>query len=283
MNMHPVAKTFVSLLSACSHVGLVDQGVKIFNSMSDDHGIVPELSHYACMVDLYGRAGQLSKAEDLIRKMPMKPGSEIWCSLLASCWKYGETHLAKLAADKFTELAPNSSFGYVQMSKIYSSAGRFAEARLVKKKMRDSKVRREPGLSWVQVGMRVHEFCSDGQRHPERLAILSRLEILVGELKEIGYAPEINQVALYDTEMEHKEDQLLHHTEKMALVSAIMNEEKFPLGGNVVKIMKNLRICMDCHNFMKLASYHLQKEITVRDTNRFHHFKHGACSCNDYW
>ncbi|KAL1293299.1 hypothetical protein AAHE18_19G063300 [Arachis hypogaea] len=282
INMHPDATTFVALLSACSHVGLVDQGVKIFNSMSDDHGIVPQLDHYACMVDLYGRAGKLSEAEDLIRKMPMKPDSVIWSSLLGSCRKYGETHLAKLAANKFTELAPNNSLGYVQMSNIYSSGGSFAEASLVRKEMRDSKVRKEPGLSWVQIGMRVHEFASGGQHHPQRVAILNRLEILVGQLKEIGYAPEIN-LALYDTEMEHKENQLLHHSEKMALVFAIMNEEKFPFVGNVVKIMKNIRICVDCHNFMKLASYLLQKEITVRDSNRFHHFKYGACSCNDYW
>ena len=282
MNVHPDAATFVALLSACSHAGLVEEGVKIFNSMSVDHGIFPQLDHYACMVDLYGRVGKIFEAEELVRKMPMKPDSVIWSSLLGSCRKHGETRLAKLAADKFKELAPNNSLVYVQMSNIYSSGGSFFEAGLVRKEMRDSKVRKEPGLSWVQIGKHVHEFASGGQHHPRRAAILSRLEILVGQLKEIGYAPEIS-LALYDTELEHKEDQLLHHSEKMALVFAIMNEGSLPRGGNVVKIMKNIRICVDCHNFMKLASYLLQKEIIVRDSNRFHHFKYAACSCNDYW
>ncbi|TKY71082.1 Pentatricopeptide repeat-containing protein [Spatholobus suberectus] len=148
--------------------------------------------------------------------------------------------------------------------------------------MRDYKVRKEPGLSWIEIGKQVHEFGSGGQHHPHRGAILSQLEILIGRLKEMGYVPELS-LALYDTEMEHKEDQLLHHSEKMALVFAIMNEGTLPCGRNVIKIMKNIRICVDCHNFMKLASYLFQKEIVVRDSNRFHHFKYATCSCNDYW
>ncbi|KAK7406009.1 hypothetical protein VNO78_07622 [Psophocarpus tetragonolobus] len=282
MNICPDSATFVALLSACSHVGLVDVGVKLFNSMSDDHGIVPQLDHYSCMIDLYGRAGKIFEAEELIHKMPMKPDSVIWSSLLGSCRKHGETRLAKLAADKFKELEPKNSLGYVQMSNIYSSGGSFTEACLIRKEMRYRKVRKEPGLSWVEIGNQVHEFGSGGYHHRHRRAILSRLEILIGQLKQMGYVPELS-LALYDTEVEHKEDQVLHHSEKMALVFAIMNEGSLPCGGSVIKIMKNIRICVDCHNFMKLASYLFQKEIVVRDSNRFHHFKYATCSCNDYW
>ncbi|KAK7307939.1 hypothetical protein VNO77_41436 [Canavalia gladiata] len=282
MNISPDSATFVALLSACSHVGLVDEGVKLFNSMSDDHSIVPQLDHYSCMVDIYGRAGRILEAEELIHKMPMEPDSVIWSSLLGSCRKHGETRLAQIAADKFKELEPKNSLGYVQMSNIYSSGGNFIEAGQIRKEMRDSKVRKEPGLSWVEIGKQVHEFASGGQHHPQRGVILSRLEILIGQLKEMGYAPDLS-LALKDTEMEHKEDQLFHHSEKLALVFAIMNEGRLPCGGNVIKIMKNIRICVDCHNFMKLTSYLLQKEIVVRDSNRFHHFKYATCSCSDYW
>ncbi|RZB77790.1 Pentatricopeptide repeat-containing protein CRP1, chloroplastic [Glycine soja] len=104
MNVCTDSATFVALLSACSHVGFVDEGVKLFNCMSDDHGVVPQLDHYSCMVDLYGGAGKIFEAEELIRKMPMKPDSVIWSSLLGSCRKHGETPLAKSAADKFKEL-----------------------------------------------------------------------------------------------------------------------------------------------------------------------------------
>jgi pentatricopeptide repeat protein len=282
MDVHPDSATFVALLAACSHAGLVDEGVKIFNSMTESHGIAPQLDHYACMVDLYGRAGQIFEAEELIRKMPMKPDSVIWSSLLGSCRKHGKADLAKLAADKFKELDPKNSLAYIQMSNIYSSGGSFIEAGLMRKEMRDSKVRKRPGLSWVEVGKQVHEFTSGGQRHPQRESILSRLETLIGQLKEMGYAPEVSS-ALHDIEVEHIEDQLFHHSEKMALVFAIMNEASLPSGGNVIKIMKNIRICVDCHNFMKLASKLFQKEIVVRDSNRFHHFKYATCSCNDYW
>ncbi|WJX60153.1 hypothetical protein P8452_45389 [Trifolium repens] len=282
MDVHPDSATFVALIAACSHAGLVEEGVKIFNSMTENHGISPQQDHYACMVDLYGRAGQIFEAEELIRKMPMKPDSVIWSSLLGSCRKHGKADLAKLAADKFKELDPKNSLAYIQMSNIYSSGGSFIEAGLMRKEMRDSKVRKRPGLSWVEVGKQVHEFTSGGQRHPQRESILSRLETLIGQLKEMGYAPEISS-ALHDIEVEHIEDQLFHHSEKMALVFAIMNEASHPSGVNVIKIMKNIRICVDCHNFMKLASKLFQKEIVVRDSNRFHHFKYATCSCNDYW
>ncbi|QCD91766.1 pentatricopeptide repeat-containing protein At1g71420 [Vigna unguiculata] len=282
MDVCPDSATFVALLSACSHVGLVDEGVTLFNSMSVDHCVAPQLDHYSCMVDLYGRAGKIIEAEELIRKMPMKPDSVIWSSLLGSCRKHGETLLAKLAAEKFQELEPNNSMGYVQMSNVYSSAGSFTEACLIRKEMSNYKVRKEPGLSWVEIGKQVHEFGSGAQYHPHKGAILSQLEILIGKMKEMGYVPELS-LALYDTEVEHKENQLLHHSEKMALVFAIMNEGSLPCGGNVIKIMKNIRICVDCHNFMKLASHLFQKEIVVRDSNRFHHFKYATCSCNDYW
>ncbi|KAL2349404.1 hypothetical protein Fmac_003404 [Flemingia macrophylla] len=209
MNACPDSATFIALVSACSYVGLVDEGVKLFNSMSDVHVIVPQLDHYSCMVDLYGRAGKLLEAENLIRKMPMKPDSVIWSSVLGSFRKHSETRLAKLAADNFEELEPNKSLGYVQMSNIYSS-----------------------GLSWIEIGKKIHEFGSGGQL--------------------------IHTFSLYGTEVEHKEDQLLHHSEKMALVFAMMNEGSLLCGGNLIKIMKNIGICVVCHNFMKLAAYLFQ-------------------------
>ncbi|XP_028805679.1 pentatricopeptide repeat-containing protein At1g71420-like isoform X2 [Neltuma alba] len=230
MNVNPDSATFVALLSACSHAGLVEEGVKIFNAMPQNYGHAPQLDHYACMVDLFGRAGRMVEANDLIHKMPMKPDSVIWSALLGSCRKHGEAHLAKLAVDKLMELEPKNSLGYVQMSNIYSSAGSFNEASLIRKEMRGSRVRKEPGLSWIEIGKKVHEFASGGQRHPQRELILNRLEILIRQLKEKGYVPETS-VALYDTEEENKEEQLFHHSEKMALVFAIMNEGGLPYGG----------------------------------------------------
>ncbi|KAJ0020782.1 hypothetical protein Pint_31597 [Pistacia integerrima] len=282
MNVKPDSATFVALLSACSHAGLVEEGNKIFHSMCDNYGITPQLDHYACMVDILGRGGRILEAEKLINEMPKEPDSVVWSALLGSCRKHGVTHLAELAASKLKELVPGDSLGYVQLSNAYCSSGSFSKAGLIRKEMEGCKVRKEPGLSWIEIKNQVHEFASGGKRHPQRKAICTKLSELIARLKEIGYVPETS-LALHDIEEEHKEVQLYHHSEKLALVFAVMNQESMHCEASVIKIMKNIRICVDCHNFMKLASDLLQKEIVVRDSNRFHHFKDRKCSCNDYW
>ena len=168
------------------------------------------------------------------------------------------------------------------MSNIFCTDGRFNEARLIRRELEGKTVRKEPGLSWIEVGNQVHEFASRGQQHLEREAICARLEELVRRLKDLGYVPQIS-LALHDIEYEHKEEQLYYHSEKLALVFALMDVGSMCCNGNIIKIMKNIRICVDGHNFMKLASKLVEMEIVVRDSNRFHHFKVKVCSCNDYW
>ncbi|XVF47401.1 hypothetical protein PTKIN_Ptkin03bG0106100 [Pterospermum kingtungense] len=278
MDVKPDGATFVALLSACSHSGLVEEGIRIFNSMFKIYGVTPQLDHYACMIDILGRAGRIIEAEELLCRMPMEPDFVVWSALLGSCRKHVETRLAKIAVAKLKEMEPKNSLGYIQMSNIYCSGGSFNEAGTIRKEMNVSGVKKEPGLSWIEIDNKVHEFASGGRHHPQREAICTKLERLIGQLKEIGYVPEIS-LALHDIEEEHKQEQLFYHSEKMALAFAIMSD----CGGSVIRIMKNIRICVDCHNFMKLASDFLQKEIIVRDSNRFHHFKNKVCSCNDYW
>ncbi|PON43398.1 DYW domain containing protein [Parasponia andersonii] len=282
INVQPDPTTFVALLSACSHAGLIEEGIRTFNCMQKSYNIAPQVDHYACMVDLYGRAGKIHEAEKLIGEMPMEPDSVVWSALLGSCRKHGNTQLAKFAAVKLQELDPRNSLGYVQMSNIHCSTGNFDEAGALWNEMKDYRVRKEPGLSWVEIGNKVHEFASGGRRHPDREVICSKLEGLIGKLKEMGYVPETN-LALYDLEEEQKEEHLYHHSEKLALMFSVMNEGNLNPHGSVVRIVKNIRICLDCHNFMKLASDFLRREIVVRDSNRFHHFNDGLCSCNDYW
>ncbi|KAL6210166.1 hypothetical protein ACLB2K_021103 [Fragaria x ananassa] len=223
MDMKPDSATFVSLLCACSHAGLVEEGIKIFDSMLERYGIVPLCDHYACMVDILGRAGRVGEAEKLVSRMPMEPDSVVWSALLGSCRKHGHTQLAKLAADRLKELAPEGSLVYVQMSNIYSSDGNFGEAGLIRKEMKGSRVKKEPGLSWIEIRNQVHVFSSGGRRHLERNLISRELKELVGRLREIGYVPDTSS-SLHDVEEEHKEEQLYHHSEKLALVFAIMNE-----------------------------------------------------------
>ncbi|KAK2975617.1 hypothetical protein RJ640_021062 [Escallonia rubra] len=225
MDAQPDATTFIALLSACSHAGMVEEGTKIFDSMSEKYGLVPQLDHFACMVDMLGRAGRLLEAEKLISNMPMESDAVVWSALLGACRKHGETQLAHLAATKLKELDPENSLGYVLMSNIYCSVGSFNEAGLVRKDMKGLRVRKQPGLSWAEIGNRVHEFASGGIRHPQGDTIRANLQEIVKKLKVLGYVPETSLV-LHDIEEEHKEEQLYYHSEKLAFVFSLMSVER---------------------------------------------------------
>lgn len=279
MDVPPDSATFVGLLAACSHCGLVNEGQDIFKSMYEVYGITPQLDHYACMVDILGRAGKLLEAEHLINRMPMVPDSVIWSALLGACRKHGQARIAEKAAQKLMELEPQNSVGYVMMSNIYCEMGSLGDAAFVRKEMKECGVKKEPGLSWVGIGKHVHEFSVGGRRHPQQEAIYVELKRLADKLKEMGYVAD-TRLVFHETEEEHKEERLLHHSEKLALTFALMNASATQ---DSIKIMKNIRICEDCHNFIKLASKGVGKEIIVRDANRFHHFVDGFCSCGDYW
>ncbi|KAL1212484.1 Pentatricopeptide repeat-containing protein [Cardamine amara subsp. amara] len=284
MDIKPDSATFIAILSACSHAGRVEEGLRIFRSMFEKPETLPQLNHYACVIDMLGRAERFTEAEEVIKQMPMEPDAVVWSALLGSCRKHGNTLLGKLAADKLKELEPTNSLSYIQMSNIYNAEGSFTEANKSIKEMEKWRVRKEPGLSWTEMGNKVHEFASGGRRRPDREAICRELERLISRLKEMGYVPEMRSALQDIEEDEQKEEHLLHHSEKLALAFAVMEGRKSgDCGVNLIQIMKNIRICIDCHNFMKLASKLLGKEILVRDSNRFHHFKDSSCSCNDYW
>nr|GEV84417.1 pentatricopeptide repeat-containing protein At1g71420 [Tanacetum cinerariifolium] len=281
MNIQPDSTTFVALLSACSHTGMVKEGTKLFETMSKTYGIAPRLDHYACMVDIFGRSGQTLEAQKLINEMPIEPDSVIWSAMLGACRKHGDTKLAEFAAKKLQELDPNNSLGYVQMSNIMCSNGTFNEAVDIRKQMKGLGVKKGPGLSWTEVGKRVHEFGSGGVHHPQIKTICGELEELVKELKGLGYVAETN-LALRDIEEEDKNRELSYHSEKLAFVFALKHAES-KSSTRAIRIVKNIRICVDCHNFMKFASDLTGREIIVRDSNRFHHFRTRLCSCDDYW
>lgn len=135
---------------------MVEEGAAVFDSMLEKYGVVPDYDHYACMIDLFGRAGRFAEAMNLIKKMPMEPDSVIWAALLGACRIHNETELGKFAASKLRELDPDNSLGYVLMSNIFCSDRNFDDAISLWKKMKGSRVRKNPGLSRVEVGNQVH-------------------------------------------------------------------------------------------------------------------------------
>ncbi|XP_016503583.2 pentatricopeptide repeat-containing protein At2g41080-like [Nicotiana tabacum] len=270
--------TFLSLLYACSHSGMKDEGLEFFNLMVEKYNVEPQLVHYTCVVDLLGRAGRLQEAEALIRSMPVKPDAVIWKTLLSACKIHKNADMARSIAEEVLRIDPQDSASYVLLANVHASAKRWKYVSEVRKSMRDRGVKKEPGISWLELKNQVHHFIMGDKSHPQSEEVDVYLKELIAELKLEGYVPDMGSV-LHDMDLEEKEHNLVHHSEKLAIAFALMNTpEGFP-----IRIMKNLRICGDCHVAIKYISKIKKREIIVRDASRFHHFKDGCCSCGDYW
>ncbi|KAJ0590866.1 putative tetratricopeptide-like helical domain superfamily, DYW domain-containing protein [Helianthus annuus] len=270
--------TYVGVISACTHMGLVEEGVRYFKLMQEKHGIEPTLSHHACMVDLYGRAGKLQEAYNVIQNMPIEPDVIVWGSLLASSIVHKNMDLAKIAAEKLLLIEPDNSGAYSTLANLYSACGNWDDAADVRKLMKAKQVKKDQGLSWVQIRNRVHVFGAEDSVHPERGEIYQNMAELWKEIKKLGFVPK-TEVVLHDLDEEVKEEILKHHSEKLAIVYGLMKTPR----NSTLRIMKNLRVCKDCHSAIKFISKLVGREIVVRDATRFHHFKNGECSCRDYW
>ncbi|PWA47645.1 Pentatricopeptide repeat-containing protein [Artemisia annua] len=141
--------TFVGVLTACSHSGLVNEGYAYLKSMVNDYGIQPGQRHYACMVDILGRSGKLKEAERFIRSMPIEPGALVWGTLLAACKVHGDVEIGKIAAERFIELEPSSDGGYVALSNICADVGQWEEVLKIRDEMKGTGIKKEAGWSYV--------------------------------------------------------------------------------------------------------------------------------------
>ncbi|XP_022974456.1 pentatricopeptide repeat-containing protein At3g22690-like [Cucurbita maxima] len=273
----PDQVVFVNILTACSHGGFVEQGQLIFESMKQ-HGISPQIVHYGCMVDLLGRAGKLEEALDIIKSMSMKPNGIIWGSLLAACRTHKNVELATFAAERLAETAPERSGIHVLLSNIYASAEQWADVANVRLHLKEKGVRKMPGSSSIEVDGVIHEFTSGDRSHPETCHIDMMLKEITNRLGDAGYVPDLTNVLL-DVNEQEKHYLLNQHSEKLAMAYGLISTKKhLP-----IRVIKNLRTCSDCHAFAKYVSKVYDREITIRDNNRFHFFRQGLCSCGDYW
>ncbi|EXB57553.1 hypothetical protein L484_022659 [Morus notabilis] len=157
--------TFVSVLSACSHAGLVEEGFEYFNSMTEMHGIIPGHEHYACMVDLLSRAGRLDEARRFIESMPIRPNSSSWGALLGACKDHNNLEMGRQVAEKLFCLEPNNPGNYVQLCNMYTNNGRLKEADDVRRLMGLNRVRKEPGCSWIDIKNKTIVFTAHDKSH----------------------------------------------------------------------------------------------------------------------
>ena len=273
----PDACSFVALLSACSHAGLVDEGRQIFCAMKD-YGVEPTVVHYTCMVDLLGRAGLLEETKVFISSMPVEADAGTWGALLGACRTYGNVELGELAAKEVMKLDPADASPYVLLSNIYAAAGQWDQVSLIRHMMQERGIRKEPGVSWIEISNKVHRFVVGDRSHPEAEKIYDVLNNLSKKLKAEGYIPD-TRLVLRNIDEGQKVHALCAHSEKLAIAYGLMHTPR----GVPIRVFKNLRVCSDCHTATGFISKVTGREIVTRDANRFHHFKDGVCSCGDYW
>lgn len=273
VGVEPDRVTYLGLLTACSHAGLVEQGQTIFGSISS-----PTVDHYACMVDMLGRVGKLEEAKNLITTMPMEPHAGVYGSLLNASRMHKNIDMGQFAADKLFQIEPNNSGNYVLLSNVYASAGKWKEVERIRKAMKNEGVKKTTGWSSVEFGSKIHRFIVGDRSHEKSQEIYKKLRELQKKIKGLGYEEDTSCV-LRDVEEEEKEEMVGTHSEKLAVAFALLVSN----AGSVIRVMKNLRVCQDCHTALKIISKLEGREIIVRDNNRFHSFKDGVCSCSDYW
>ncbi|GAV78930.1 PPR domain-containing protein/PPR_2 domain-containing protein/DYW_deaminase domain-containing protein [Cephalotus follicularis] len=270
--------TLVSVLCACNHAGFVAEAKQYFESMEKLFRIEPTQEHYACMIDILGRAGKLQEAMELVNTMPFQADASVWGALLGAARIHKNIELGRKAAEMLLALEPEKSGTHVLLANIYASACMWENVANMRRVMKDSKVKKEPGMSWIEVKDKVYTFIVGDRNHPRSEEIYAKLDELSELLNKAGYVPMV-ETDLHDVEQRTKEQLLYHHSEKLAVAFALIATPP----GAPVRVKKNLRICVDCHTAFKFICKIVSREIIVRDINRFHHFRDGSCSCGDYW
>ncbi|CAK9176302.1 unnamed protein product [Ilex paraguariensis] len=267
--LKPDGEMFFGVFSACTVLGDITEGLLHFESMTKDYNIVPSMKHYGSIVDMLGSTGYLDEALEFIEKMPMEPSVDVWEALMNLCRVHGNMELGDRCAE-FVELLDCSRLNE------QSTAGLIPvkASDLAKEKER----KKLAGQNLLEVRSRVHEYRAGDTSHPDNDKIYALLRGMKQQMKEAGYVPETKFV-LHDIDQEGKEEALLAHSERLAVAQGLLSSAaRSPL-----RIIKNLRVCGDCHSALKIISKLVGRELIIRDAKRFHHFKDGLCSCRDYW
>eukprot|EP00250_Pteridium_aquilinum_P007629 c17301_g1_i1 orf=537-3779(-) len=275
--LKPNAGVYLSLLSACSHASLLNEGCFYFKSMQQGYGIIPTPEHYVVLIELFGKGGCLKEAEELLEILPSGSNTVGWTSLLGSCKKYGFVDLAKQCFEHLITMRSESSSGYVLMSSIYADAGMGEAAKEVAILRKRADVWKQPAKAYIEIDNQVHDFAVGDATHPRSEEIYAELGRLNTQLKHDGYSPCVN-LAQEGSSAELQEKSLWAHSEKLALAFGLLCTPE----GTTIRVAKNLRVCADCHEVARSISKMERRDIIIKDTHCIHHFKDGACCCNDY-
>lgn len=276
VGVKPNKITFVGVLAACSHAGMVDEGLAYFHMMKNEYKIKPVMDHYACLIDMFVRLGRLEEAFDFIKKMEFEPNEVIWSILIAGCRSHGKVELAFEAAEQLLNLNPKDSETYFLLLNMYLSAERWQDVSRVRKMMKIGKIGKLKDWSWMSIKDKVHSFKPDDQ-----LSLMGEVEELLEKLHEraktLGYELHTN-LEVTDADEQETTFSDVHHSEKLAIAFALLNTPN----AAPIRVNKSISMCKDCHNFVKFISISTGRTIIMRDSKRLHKFVNGHCSCGDF-
>ncbi|KAJ6806306.1 putative pentatricopeptide repeat-containing protein-like [Iris pallida] len=274
----PNDATFLAVLTACRHGGVVDEGFRYLKSMMTEYGLTPNPEHCVCIVDFLGRSGRLDEAEKFISSSGFNNDKTVWWALLRSCQFHCDTERSIRVGEKLLEIDPFTSTSYFMLYNSYLDIGDVSKAMRTRGRMRELGVNKEAAICWIEIGPTVHSFKVGDDSHPQNCAIFTRLEEMMLKLKKQGCA-DVNILELEYRSEKWKESLFSSHGEILAVaMGMIFLPESMP-----IRVMKNLRVCEDCHKTLKWLSESERREIILRDSIHFHHFSWGFCSCGEYW
>ncbi|KAE9613598.1 hypothetical protein Lal_00016090 [Lupinus albus] len=251
LGLEITSETLLEVLNACASAEAVEDAYLHFESMKSKYGIEPGMEHYMGLLNVLGQSGYLKEAEEFIEKLPFEPTVTVWEILKNYARIHGDIDLEDHVEELIVSLDPSK-----------------ADA---------NKIPTPPPKKYTEISMlegknRIIEY-----KNPTLYKDDEKLKALIG-MMEAGYVPDTRYV-LHDIDQEAKEQALLYHSERLAIAYGLISTPpRTPL-----RIIKNLRVCGDCHNAIKIMSRIVGRELIVRDNKRFHHFKDGKCSCGDYW
>lgn len=249
LGLRPTSETYLAVLAACSGAEAVEEAFVFLEKMKTDHGIEPQTEHYLGVLDVLGASGHLIEAREYIEKLPMNPTVPFWEALRDYARIHGDIDLEDYMDELIVDLDPSKA---------------------IANKLLAPPPRKRMAVNMMEGRNRLPEF-----KNP---TLYKDDEKYKAALKEQGYVPDTRYV-LHDIDQEAKEQALLYHSERLAIAYGLISTPP----RTALRIIKNLRICGDCHNAIKIMSKIVGRELIVRDNKRFHHFKDGKCSCGDYW
>lgn len=276
----PDEAVYVGILNACSRSGLLEEGLRCFDRMRLEHKVAPNAQHYGCMVDLMARAGRLDDARALIGSMPTGPTDAAWRSLLNACRIHCNVELAERALQELSGIGAVNAGDYVILADMHARTKNWDAAAALRTEAANRGLAQAPGFSAVEVHGRAHRFASQDRSHPRTAEIYEMLHQMEWQLRFEGYEPDTSEVALTrDAGEEEKRRAVAAHSQKLAMAFGLLSTPE----GTPVRVVTNLRMSKECHAYSALISEIFGREVVVRDRNRFHRFRRGACSCRNYW